>query len=67
MQSDLSGALATELELKSRNVEHFRLGMGGRVDYPTRSTNTFLLGRGNVGLVVTNRSSNSGLVHQRQG
>ena len=67
--SDLgySGTLAADLELRTGNVEHFRLGVNGRVDYQTETTNTFLVGRGNIGLVGSDRFSNAGLLHLRHG
>jgi hypothetical protein len=63
----LSGTVAADLLLKTGNVEHFRVGVGGRVDYQTASTSTFLVGKGNLGLVGSNRFSNAGLVHLRHG
>lgn len=63
----LSGTVAADLLLKTGNVEHFRVGVGGRVDYETASTSTFLVGKGNLGLVGSNRFSNAGLVHLRHG
>jgi len=65
--SGLSGTLAADLELRTGNVEHFRIGIAGRLDYTTRSTTTFLVGRGRLGLVGSNRFNNAGLVHLRHG
>ncbi len=65
--SGFSGTFAADLELRTGNVEHFRLGAAGRVDYQTRSTSTFLVGRGKIGLVGSNRFSNAGLLHLRHG
>lgn len=62
-----SGTLTADLELRTANVEHFRLGINARVDYQTEATNTFLVGRGHLGLVGTNRFSNAGLLHLRHG
>ena len=62
-----SGTLAADLELRTGNVEHFQLGVNGRVDYQSETTNTFLVGRGNIGLVGSDRFSNAGLLHLRHG
>jgi len=63
--SGFSGTLATDLLLRTGNVEHFRLGVGGRVDFQTKVTSTFLVGRGNLGLLGTDRFNSAGLVHLR--
>jgi hypothetical protein len=62
-----SGTVAADLELTTGNVEHFQLGINGRVDYQTEATTTFLLGRGDIGLVGSDRFSNAGLLHLRHG
>jgi hypothetical protein len=65
--SGFSGTLGTSLLLRTGNVEHFRLGVRGRVDYETSSTSTFAVGRGTVGLLGDNRFNNAGLLHLRHG
>ena len=52
--SGFSGTFAADLEVRTGNVEHFRLGAGGRLDYQARSSTTFLVGRGRIGLVGDN-------------
>lgn len=62
-----SGTLSTDLVLRTGNVEHFRLGIRGRVDYVTARTTTFIVGRGDLGFLGDNRFNNAGLVHVRHG
>ncbi len=63
----VAATLATDLQLRTGNVEHFRLAINGRVDYRTKTTSTFAVGRGDLGLVGSNRFSNAGLFHLRTG
>ncbi len=65
--SGFAGTLATEFELRTGNVDHFRLALRGRIDYQTSVTSTFVVGQGNLGLVGKNRFSNAGLLHVRSG
>jgi len=61
----LSGTVNTDFELRTGNVEHFRLGVGGRVDYRSRAASTFLVGRWSLGFLGSTRFNNAGLVHLR--
>ena len=61
----LSGTVNTDFELRTGNVEHFRLGVGGRVDYQSGTTSSFLVGRWSLGFLGSTRFNNAGLVHLR--
>lgn len=62
-----SGTVGLNLVLRTGNVELLQLDVDGRVDYTTSHSTTFLLGRGGIGLLGSDRFSNAGLIHLRHG
>ena len=63
----MSGQATADFSLKAGNVEVVELAVSGRVDLGTPRTITFLVWKGDLGLVGGNRFANGGLVHLRHG